>query len=187
MLAKAVRLAGGLLKNKGLMKGIRNEALVSGGLNTGVNLLTGADPLTAVAYGLADTVASGAAQGAVRGLRGKKSRLELPANVAGSVLSGIPVATIDPRMKESVHTHGAPMVAPNAAIYNQQVNQIDQQNLQRLLINDGGLAGRYMPGTMFQNMGINNPRATVQQYLNDQGPQVDMAAMERDMAAIVGV
>lgn len=184
MLGKALKLAGGLLKNKGLMKGIRNEALISGGLNTGVSLLTGADPLTAVAYGVADTVASGAAQGAVRGLRGKKSRLELPANVAGSVLSGIPVSAIDPRMKEGV---GAPMVPPDAAIYNRQINQIDQQNLQRMLINDGGLAGRYMPGTMFQNMGINNPRATMQQYLNDQGPQVDMAAIERDMAAIVGV
>lgn len=71
MLGKALKLAGGLLKNKGLMKGIRNEALISGGLNTGVSLLTGADPLTAVAYGVADTVTSGAAQGAVRGLRGK--------------------------------------------------------------------------------------------------------------------
>jgi len=79
------------------------------------------------------------------------------------------------------------MVPSDAAIYNRQINQIDQQNLQRMLINDGGLAGRYMPGTMFQNMGINNPRATMQQYLNDQGPQVDMAAIERDMAAIVGV
>ena len=46
MAAGVLKLAGQLLKNKGLMKGIRNEALVSGALNTGVNLATGADPLT---------------------------------------------------------------------------------------------------------------------------------------------
>lgn len=174
------KLAGELLKNKGLMKGIRNEALTSGAINTGVNLLTGADPLTALAYGASDTLLSGAAQGAVRGIRNKPSRLELPANILGSFLSGVPVASIDPRMKEAVATSSAPLNESQAA-------QIEQQNIQRMLINDDLLAGRYMPGTMFQNMGVNNPRATMQQYLNDQGPMVNMAAMERDMAAIVGL
>ena len=56
-----------------------------------------------------------------------------------------------------------------------------------MLINQDLLAGQYMPGTMFQQMGVNNPRATLQQYMNDQGPQVNMAAMERDMARIVGL
>mgnify|MGYP000005829631 CR=1 FL=1 len=182
MIRGALKLAGGLLKNKGLMKGIRNEALVSGGLNTGVNLLTGADPITALAYGVADTVTSGAAQGAVRGIRGKKSRLELPANVAGSVLSGIPVAAIDPRMKEGV---GAPMVPADAVINDNQAAQIEQQNIQRMLLNNNLLAGQYMPGTMFQQMGVNNTRATMQQYLNDKGPTVGMDP--RAMASIVGL
>jgi len=66
-----------------------------------------------------------------------------------------------------------------------QIEQIDQQNLQRMLINHGGLAGRYMPGTMFQGMGIQQPETMMQQYLNDQGPQVSMDP--RAMAAIVGL
>jgi len=54
-----------------------------------------------------------------------------------------------------------------------------------MLINHGGLAGRYMPGTMFQGMGIQQPETMMQQYLNDQGPQVSMDP--RAMAAIVGL
>ena len=185
MIRGALKLAGGLLKNKGLMKGIRNEALVSGGLNTGVNLLTGADPLTALAYGVADTVTSGAAQGAVRGIRGKKSRLELPANVAGSVLSGIPVTAIDPRMKEELGTPPPLMVPADAVINDNQAAQIEQQNIQRMLLNNNLLAGQYMPGTMFQQMGVNNTKATMQQYLNDQGPTIGMDP--RAMASIVGL
>jgi hypothetical protein len=181
MAAGVLKLAGQLLKNKDLMKGIRNEALVSGALNTGINLATGADPLTALAYGASDAVLSGGLQGAVRGIRRKPSRLELPANVTGSFLSGVPVAAFDPRMKELV---SAPMVRQETT---GQMDQIDQQNIQRMLINQDLLAGQYMPGTMFQQMGVNNPRATLQQYMNDQGPQVNMAAMERDMARIVGV
>ena len=180
-----LKLAGSLLKNKGLMKGIRNEALVSGGLNTGVNLLTGADPLTALAYGLSDTVLSGTAQGAVRGLRGKKSRLELPANVARSVLSGIPVAAIDPRMKQEVGTPPPPMAPADAVINDNQAAQIEQQNIQRMLLNNDLLAGQYMPGTMFQQMGGSNTRATLQQYLNDKGPTIEMDP--RAMASIVGL
>ena len=174
------KLAGDLFKNKGLMKGIRNEALTSGAINTGANLFTGADPLTALAYGASDTLLSGTAQGAVRGIRGKPSRLELPANVMGSFASGIPVAMFDPRLKEAMN---AASVATNES----QAAQIQQQNIQRVLLNNDLLAGRYMPGTMFQNMGINNSKARVEQYLNDRGPTVDMAARGREMASIVGL
>lgn len=180
MLGGALRLAGNLVKNKGLMKGIRNEALTSGAINTGASLVGGADPLTALAYGLSDTLLSGSAQGAVRGIRGKQSRLELPANIMGSFASGIPVAALDPRFKETIN-------AASTGASEAQAAQVQQQNTQRMLLNNDLLAGRYMPGTMFQNMGFNNSRARVEQYLNDQGPTINMATRGKEMAAILGL
>jgi hypothetical protein len=180
MAGGVLKLAGNLFRNKGLMRGIRNEALTSGAINAGANLFAGANPLTALAYGVSDTAISGAAQGAVRGIRGKPSRLELPANVMGSFASGIPVAAFDPRLRETIN---ATSTGPSES----QTTQIQQQNTQRMLLNNDLLAGRYMPGTMFQNMGFNNSKARVEQYLNDQGPTVNMAARGKEMAAIMGL
>ena len=56
-----------------------------------------------------------------------------------------------------------------------------------MLVNQNLLAGQYMPGTMFQGLGVQRPETLMQQYLNDSGPMVNMAAMEKDMAAIVGL
>jgi len=78
-------------------------------------------------------------------------------------------------------------VSPAATTDVEQTAQIEQQNLQRMLVNQNLLAGQYMPGTMFQGLGVQRPQALMQQYLNDTGPMVNMAAMERDMAAIVGL
>ena len=54
-----------------------------------------------------------------------------------------------------------------------------------MLLNEGLLAGQYMPGTMFQGMGVQPPQTLMQQYLNDQGPQIGMDP--RAMASIVGL
>ena len=193
------RLAGRLATNIGGRAGLQaigKEALISGGLNTGLSLMSGASLPEALAYGAADTLASGASIGAVRGLRPKgkrivitkgkdgrtnkrtepeRSRLELPANIAASVASTIPVGMLFNRG------------------VNPQSVQVSQQNAQRALINrdpmlmDMPLAGAYMPDTMFQNIGLPSRSSLVEQYLNDQGPQYDMAQADREMAAIMGL
>lgn len=68
-----------------------------------------------------------------------------------------------------------------------QVQQIDQQQLQRMLVNDGLLAGQYMPGTMLQQLNTPGRSGLAQQFYNSQGPGIDLNAMEADMARIVGL
>ena len=184
MLGAGLKLASkflpGLTK-KGLMKGLGRDALVSGALSTGMELVGGADPVTALAYGVADAAGSGLAQGGLRAALGKKTGTrELLANVAGSFASRVPVVAMDPRYKDlSLATAQSPISA--------QQTQVSQQNLQRMLINNDLLAGQYMPGTMYQGMGVQSPQALTQQYLNSQGPMFNMAAAERDMANIMGL
>ena len=178
------------------LKAIGKEALVSGGINTALGVLSGQDIPDALLYGAADALASGATIGVVRGLRPKgtrtvitkgkdgsvnkttepvRSRLELPANFAASIASTIPVGMLLNR--------GA----------NPQSVQVSQQNAQRAIVNrdpmlmDIPLAGAYMPDTMFQNINLPSTTSLFQQYLNDQGPQYDMAQAEREMAAIMGL
>jgi hypothetical protein len=188
-----------LYKNIGRRTGLQaigKEALVSGGINTALGVLSGQDIPDALLYGAADALASGASIGVVRGLRPKgtrtvitegkdgtvkktpepiRSRLELPANVAASIASTIPVGMLLNR--------GA----------NPQSVQVSQQNAQRAVVNrdpmlmDIPLAGAYMPDTMFQNINLPSTNSLFQQYLNDQGPQYDMAQAEREMAAIMGL
>jgi hypothetical protein len=188
-----------LYKNIGRRTGLQaigKEALVSGGINTALGVLSGQDIPDALLYGAADALASGASIGVVRGLRPKgtrtvitegkdgtvkktpepiRSRLELPANVAASIASTIPVGMLLNR--------GA----------NPQSVQVSQQNAQRAVVNrdpmlmDIPLAGAYMPDTMFQNINLPSTTSLFQQYLNDQGPQYDMAQAEREMAAIMGL
>jgi hypothetical protein len=190
---KVFRAVGGA---KGL-KGITGEALASGALNTGANLAFGMDPMEALAYGGADTLASAASLGLVRGVLptryqfvrrkgpdGKKietrerirSGLEFPANVVASVASGMGVAAL---MGE-----GSPQ-----GIDGSQQAQVLQQQQQRAAINQspGLLAGTYFPYTNFQNTGIPSARARLQQSLQDSGPMFDMAAAERNMQQILGL
>tara|TARA_R100000900_G_scaffold38979_1_gene32140 strand:- start:47 stop:607 length:561 start_codon:yes stop_codon:yes gene_type:complete len=186
MLGSGLKLASkflpGLTK-KGLMKGLGRDALVSGTISAIAEGIGGADPLTALAYGVADAAGSGLAQGGVRAALGKKTGTrELLANIAGSFASRVPVvAAIDPRYKDlSLATAQSPVAA--------QQTQVSQQNLQRMLINNDLLAGQYMmPGTMYQGLGVQSPQALTQQYLNSQGSMFNMAAAGRDMASIVGV
>jgi hypothetical protein len=175
------------------------SGLFSGGMTAAGQLMSGEglDIPEILAYGLADTVTGGLAVGGVRALRGTKgfkkatvrdksgntkevittpkelirSRGELPANVLASALTPMAVSS----------ALGEKQQPQQSA----QTEQVDQQQIQRMLLNEGLLAGQYLPGTMFQGMGVQPPQTLMQQYLNDQGPQISMDP--RAMASIVGL
>ena len=183
-------LGKGFLRNLGgkkAVKEITQEALMSGGLNfglqTGTQLLSGqpVDIMGNLAYAGADVLASGGAIAGVRGLRPKgtrrvvvkgpdgkdivqreriRSKLEGPANFAASVASTVPVT----------------MLLGNQGVVQQnpQTVQVAQQNAQRAAVNldPNLLAGAYMPGTMMQNVGAPSSSAMYQQMLNDMGQGV---------------
>jgi hypothetical protein len=185
-----------LLKFAAKNKDVARDALVSGGLNTGLSLLSGADPGTALKYGLADVAASYPATLAVRKLRPGttrmvqdpktkkmveekvRSKLEMPVNIGASVLSGIAVAGGE-----------MPVTPSNIS----QPQQIMQQNIQRDLINQGVLAGRmgtpnaYFPGTMLQAQGLENTYMRQQLEEMMQPQQYDLGNVAANMGAIVGV
>ncbi len=176
------------------------SGLFSGGMTAAGQLMSGEglDIPEILAYGLADTVTGGLAVGGVKALRGTKglrkgkitdktgktkevnitpkellrSRAELPANVVASMLTpmGVSAALGD---------------QPQQPQQSAQTQQVDQQQIQRMLLNEGLLAGQYLPGTMFQGMGVQPPQTLMQQYLNDQGPTIEMDP--RAMASIVGL
>ena len=186
MVAGALRLAGKLMGPKAFralggakgLKEIGTEALVSGGLNTGLTMMAGGDPLTALAYGSADALASAGSLGLVRGMRpkgyrtviqkgkdGKKvqsrervrSKLEMPVNIAASVASTLPVTAL---------------LGAEQGIQNAQPTQILQQQAQRATVNNTpveGLAGAYMPFTNLQEALGPTQNVMLQQYLNDMG------------------
>lgn len=186
-----------LLKFAAKNKDVARDALVSGGLNTGLSLLSGADPGTALKYGLADVAASYPATLAVRKLRPGttrmvqdpktkklveekvRSKLEMPVNIGASVLSGIAVAGGE-----------MPSVMPSNI---SQSQQIMQQNVQRDLINQGVLAGRlgmpnaYFPGTMLQAQGLEGTYMRQQLEEMMQPQQYDMGNIAANMGTIVGV
>ena len=175
--------------------GVAADAGVSAALTTGMGVLAG-DPVSALKYGAADFLASYPATLAVRGLRPKakrqmkdmatgeiitdnpRSKLEIPANIGASVLSGMAVSSLE-----------QPYIPPQDQALQQQ--QIVQQNVQRDLINKGMLAGgapnSYFPGTMLQAQGLENItlRNALQDALNPQ--QYDIAGIDREMRAIIGV
>ena len=175
--------------------GVAADAGISAALNTGLGMLAG-NPVSALKYGAADFLFSYPATLAVRGLRPKakrrikdlesgeittvtpRSSLEIPANVGASVLSGMALSSLE-----------KPYIPPQDQALQQQ--QILQQNVQRDLINRGLLAGgvpnSYFPGTMLQAQGLENVtlRNAIQDALNPQ--QYDIAGVDREMRAIVGV
>ncbi len=201
-MAKA-KIAGGLLSTLGglFKKPVVGEALMSGGINTGLSLLAGANPAEALLYGGADALASGASVGAVRKLRGSRrvrntlglrelgtqtitgpdgksitqpvrSKVEIPANVVASLASTIPVSML---------------LSAEQGVQGAQTKQIDQQTLQRAVVNNAPnqLAGAYMPDTLLQNIGSPSRSTLLEQMQNDQGPTVQMD--EREMARIMGL
>jgi hypothetical protein len=194
-MAKA-KIAGGLLN---LLKNpLVGEALMSGGINTGLNLAAGVNPAEALLYGGADALASGASLGLLRKVRGSRpvtkvlgelgtqtidrggkrvttpmrSKLEMPVNLVASVASMVPVGML----------LGAEQGAEGA-----QTKQIDQQTVQRAVVNNAPnqLAGAYMPDTLLQNIGLPSRSTLMEQIENDQGPTVTMD--ERVMAQILGL
>jgi len=196
-----IKLAGRLLGPKTLeklgghqgLKSIATDALVSGGLNTGLSMMGGADPLTALAYGGADALASAGSLGLVRGFRPKgtqtvirtgkngkqiktkepiRSKLELPVNIAASVASALPVTAL---------------LGTEQGVQGAQSNQILQQQAQRAAVNNvpiQGLAGAYMPFTNLQEAVGPTQNAILQQRLNDLGtgltndPEMEAAAIQ---------
>lgn len=192
------KLFGQLLKFAAKNKDVARDALVSGGLNTGLSLLAGADPGTALKYGIADVAASYPTTLAVRKLRPGttrmvqdpktkkmveekvRSKLEMPANVGASILSGIAVA-------------GGEMPVTPSNISQQQ--QIVQQNIQRDLVNKGLLAGSYgvgspnsyFPGTMLQAQGMENVYLRQQMEEMMQPQSYDLGGIASTMGNIVGV
>jgi hypothetical protein len=198
-MAKA-QLAGKLLSALGgvFKKPLVGEALTSGGINTGLMLMSGANPAEALLYGGADALASGASLGLLRKIRGSRpvtkvlgelgtqtvnkggkmvttpmrSKLEMPVNLVASVASMAPVGML----------LGAEQGAQGA-----QTKQIDQQTIQRAVVNDAPnqLAGAYMPATLLQNIGLPSSNALMEQIQNDQGPTIQMD--ERAMARIMGL
>lgn len=196
-----IKLAGRLLGPKTLeklgghqgLKSIATDALVSGGLNTGLSMMGGADPLTALAYGGVDALASAGSLGLVRGFRPKgtqtvirtgkngkqiktkepiRSKLEMPVNIAASVASTIPVTAL---------------LGAEQGVQGAQSNQILQQQAQRAAVNNSpiqGLAGAYMPFTNLQEAVGPTQNAILQQRLNDLGtgltndPEMEAAAIQ---------
>jgi hypothetical protein len=175
--------------------GVAADAGISAALTTGMGLLSG-DPGAALKYGAADFLFSYPATLAVRGLRPKsavqiqdiatrkirtetpRSKAEMPANIGASILSGLAVSSLE-----------KPYIPPQDQALQQQ--QILQQNVQRDLINRGMLAGgapnSYFPGTMLQAQGLENVtlRNALQDALSPQ--QYDIAGIDREMRAIIGV
>ena len=190
---KLLSALGGVLKNP-----IVGEALASGGVNTGLMLMGGVNPAEALLYGGADALASGASLGLFRKIRssrpvtnvlgelgtqtiekgGKRvtkpmqSKLEWPVNIVASVASMAPVGML---------------LGAEQGVQGAQTKQIDQQTIQRAIVNDAPnqLAGAYMPATLLQNIGLPSSNALMEQIQNDQGPTIQMD--ERAMARIMGL
>ena len=191
---------GGRLGVKQLLGDALSSGAASAGFTAAGQLMSGEgiDIPEILAYGAADTVTGGLAAGGVRALRGTKglrkgkvkgkdgkmveavleprevvrSRGEVPANVAASILTPMGVSAVLNKQPQQLQQSA-------------QTEQVDQQQIQRMLLNEGLLAGQYLPGTMFQGMGVQPPQTLMQQYLNDQGPTVRMDPAS--MAAIVGL
>jgi hypothetical protein len=190
---KLLSALGGVFKNP-----LVGEALTSGGINTGLMLMSGANPAEALLYGGADALASGASLGLLRKIRGSRpvtkvlgelgtqtvnkggkmvttpmrSKLEMPVNLVASVASMAPVGML---------------LGAEQGVQGAQTKQIDQQTIQRAVVNNAPnqLAGAYMPATLLQNIGLPSSNALMEQIQNDQGPTIQMD--ERAMARIMGL
>ena len=104
----------------------------------------------------------------------------MPLNVGASLLSTVPAAKL----------LGHEMLAAEQGVDGAQTKQIQQQTIQRSLINNDPyqLAGAYMPDTLLQNTGLPNSNALLQQAMNDGNPYAGMLqATDADMARIVGL
>lgn len=151
-----------------LLKEVAKPALLSGGLATGMSLLSGATPLQALASGAVDVGADVVTLGALRKLRpgayGKRTvidkdtgketvvqdthRFETPLNIATSLGAGYVTAPL-------IYGTGQPQ-------------QIAQQVEQRALVNNLQTPQLLSPDTNFQLNGLPDPQ-DFQQLLNRSG------------------
>jgi hypothetical protein len=159
-----------------------------------MGLLSG-NPGAALKYGAADFLFSYPATLAVRGLNPVR-KVQVKDMATGKITEEIRRSAGDAREHWSVNTIWLavsslekPYIPPQDQALQQQ--QILQQNVQRDLINRGMLAGgapnSYFPGTMLQAQGLENItlRNALQDALNPQ--QYDIAGIDREMRAIIGV
>lgn len=189
-----------------LLKDVATPALTSGSLAGGFALLGGANPLQALASAATDAVASGASVGLLRTLSPKsyaKRTLIDPRTKEKVVQQGSHPLEGWLNFGTSVGTGYLmnPIIYGTGAIENQvmptdtvQAQQILQENIQRDLLNTR-LAGKYAlpnaysPGTMFQMQGLEStiPGALTQRENMYEMPGANLASLQRDMGAIVGV
>ena len=180
------------------LKSIVGQSLGSGAINTFGSLAAGMDPLSALTYGIADTIASGGSLGLVRGLSKSKatqritrkgpdgkevttiepvpSPLELPVNLLTSLGTNLGLASMGVGMNPQ-------------GIQDSQQAQILQQQTQRAAVNNDAqlLAGAYLPYTNFQDLGMPSRSAMLEQAMNDSGPGFDMDEYEKGMRQILGL
>ena len=188
------RIAGAIFRNP-----VVREGLASGAISTGATALAGMPLNESLAYGAADALASAGSIGLVRKLRPKgkrmvqelgkdgkptgkmvsedvRSKLETPANIAASALSAIPVTALLYGDNPAQGAQGA------------QQRQVLQQQQQLANVNaDPAIFDTYLNNSLIQNTGLPSRNALMEQALNNNQPMVDMGAMERDMARIVGL
>lgn len=188
----------GRIAGKIFSRPVVREGLASGAISTGATALAGMPLGESLAYGAADALASTASLGLVRKLRPKgkrmvqeigkdgkatgkmveeqiRSGLEMPANIAASALSAIPVTAL---------LYGD---NPQQGAQGAQQRQILQQQGQLANVNsDPALFDAYLNNSLIQNTGLPSRSALMQQALNDQ-PMLNMGTVERDMAAIMGL
>lgn len=151
-----------------LLKNVAKPALMSGGLATGVSLLSGATPLQALASGAVDVAADVVTLGALRKLApgAYKTRvlkdektgekivqqgshpLETPLNIGASIGAGYLTSPL-------IYGTG-------------QQQQIAQQVEQRALVNNLQTPQLLSEGTNFQTAGLPDPQE-FQQLLNQRG------------------
>ena len=178
------------------VKSVAGPALTSGGLTGTLALISGANPLQALAYGGADVLASGGSIAALRKLRPKapiqitdtatgkittqpgSSKLELPVNIGASILTSNAVGAL-----MGDYPSAAQLEATSPLL------QQEQQLLQRSAINQLPVEQQLVsPGTQFQMAGLPDPRSFEQllnrrnswmQYLSPEDQQLIASATGR--------
>ena len=189
-------------------------ALTSGAFTGMLGLMGGMSPKEAALYAGADTLASAGSIGLVRKLRPKtpveirnaltgellrkepgRSKLELPANIAASLLTGAAVSNLlGPGQAEQIAQQTGQRAAINATSNNPMVDAVGQQLNDQLNEQlNSVLAGALSPGTMFQQQGLEGNtiqsmrEQAAQRFADAYSSKLDIGGIMRDMGGIVGV
>lgn len=198
----------------GEAKEIAGPALTSGAFTGLLGLVGGMSPKDALLYGAADTLASAGSVGLVRKLRPKppieirnaltgelmgtepgRSKLEVPVNIAASLLTGSVLSNLmGPSQAEQVAQQANQRAALNATSNNPLIEATTQQLNDQLNQQFNSLtAGALSPGTLFQNQGLSgNTLQTMRQqaaerFADAYKSQLDIPSIMSQMGGIVGV